>query len=82
MYHHAGSETVRGVVDNILIYPFAGADFTHYLPQFSALYFQVGWLQTFQNDRAYVGRYVTPGGIPVWSVGGSAYTTASISAAI
>jgi len=63
MYHHAGSETVRGVVDNILIYPFAGADFTHYLPQFSALYFQVGWLQTFQNDRAYVGRYVTPGGI-------------------
>lgn len=63
MYHHAGSETVRGVVDNILIYPFAGVDFTHYLPQFSALYFQVGWLQTFQNDRAYVGRYVTPGGI-------------------
>lgn len=65
VYHFAGSETVRGVVDNILAYPFAGADFTEFLPRFSKLYLQVGWLQSFQNDRRYVGHYVTPGGIQI-----------------
>lgn len=63
MYHHAGSKTVSGVVDNILIYPFLGVDFTKFAPRFSNLYFQVGWLQTFQNDRAYVDKFVTPGGV-------------------
>ena len=63
MYHHAGSAEVRGVVDNILLYPYAGADFTHNVSCFEALYLQAGWLQTFQNDRNYIGHYVTPGGI-------------------
>lgn len=65
MYHHAGSEEVRGVVDNILLYPFAGVDFTRYIDGLKALYLQAGWLQTFQNDRNYIGQYVTPGGIQI-----------------
>lgn len=63
MYHHAGSISQRGVVDNILLYPYAGADFTKYAPAFSHLYLQAGWLQSFQNDRRYIGHYVTPGGL-------------------
>lgn len=65
MYHHAGSVQERGVVDNILLYPYAGADFAKYAPAFAALYLQVGWLQSFQNDRRYIGHFVKPGGLQV-----------------
>lgn len=65
MYHHAGSVEESGVVDNILVYPYAGADFTKYARGFSALYLQAGWLQSFQNDRRYIGHYVAPGGIQI-----------------
>lgn len=65
MYHFSCSFEEPGVVDNILVYPFAGADFRTYLPAFSKLYLQVGWLQSFQRDRVYVGRFVTPGGMQV-----------------
>ncbi len=74
MYHHAGSEIERGVVDNILIYPYAGADIGQ-LVNFSELSLRVGWLQAFQNDRRYVGEYVRKGGIQIdtriekWGVG-------------
>ena len=65
MYHFACSFEENGVVDNILIYPFAGADFRTFLPAFSALYVQVGWLQSFQRDRLYVDRFVKPGGMQI-----------------
>lgn len=64
LFHHAHSKTERGVVDNILVYPFIGADFAP-KTRFSNLYIQVGWLQAFQNDRRYIDKYVTPGGIQV-----------------
>lgn len=63
MYHFAGSETVRGVVDNILLYPYVGIDFTHYLPSFQQMSLRAGWLQSLQNDRRYIGKFVSPGGV-------------------
>lgn len=65
MYHYSCSLEEPGVVDNILIYPFAGADFRTVLPAFSKLFLQVGWLQSFQRDRLYVGRFVNPGGMQI-----------------
>lgn len=64
LFHHAGSAVERGVVDNILLYPFVGVDFAP-KTKFTSLYLQVGWLQAFQNDRRYIDKYVTPGGIQV-----------------
>ena len=73
MYHHAGWDSSDepdptigdGVVDNVLLEPFVGADFTRLAPTMQELSMRVGWLNTFQNDRAYVGDYVTPGGLQV-----------------
>ncbi len=59
--HHAASETVDGVVDNIWLYPFVGIDLVQKTCM-EVLNLQVGWIQTMQNDRKYVGEYVTPGG--------------------
>lgn len=61
MYHYSVSPEHNGVVDNMLTYPFIGADFTGRWG-FRRLYVQAGWLQAFQNDRLYVGKYVRPGG--------------------
>ncbi len=74
MYHHAGSEIERGVVDNILLYPYAGVDIGG-LIDLSELSLRVGWMQSFQNDRRYIDRYVAPGGVQIdlcaekWGVG-------------
>lgn len=74
MYHHAGSETVRGVVDNILLYPYVGAEIGRSV-NLTTLLLRVGWVQSFQNDRRYVDRYVSPGGVQIdlraekWGVG-------------
>lgn len=61
VYHYAGSRKVRGVVDNILINPYARIDLGERmgLQKFSIT---LGWLQALQNDRRNVGRYVFPGG--------------------
>ena len=61
MYHHAGNFDTDGVVDNVLIYPFVGIDLRE-KTRMQQLSLQIGWLQAFQNDRKYVGEYVTPGG--------------------
>ena len=52
---------MRGVVDNILINPYARIDLGERmgLQKFSIT---LGWLQALQNDRRNVGRYVFPGG--------------------
>ena len=61
VYHYAGSRKVRGVVDNILINPYARIDLGERMgmQKFSIT---LGWLQALQNDRRNVGRYVFPGG--------------------
>ncbi len=64
MYHHAGSYTLGGVVDNILIYPYIGLDLSRRL-FFDKLYLQVGWLQAFQNNRKYEGYYRKPNGAQI-----------------
>ena len=62
MYHFANSRQVSGVVDNILIDPYARFDLGH-LTGFQTLSFTLGYLQAFQHDRKNVGHYVFPGGV-------------------
>ncbi len=61
MYHYACSGVASGVVDNILLHPSLTFDAAAFLPlqRFSLT---VGWLQAFQQDRKFVGKYVFPGG--------------------
>ena len=61
MYHFAGSQKAKGVVDNILLNPFVKFDCADRLgfQEFSA---RLGWLQAMQHDRVFVGHYVFPGG--------------------
>jgi hypothetical protein len=61
MYHFAGSEKARGVVDNILFNPFLKFDFADHLG-FQEFSVRLGWLQAMQHDRVFVGHYVFPGG--------------------
>ncbi|WP_304401614.1 hypothetical protein [uncultured Alistipes sp.] len=62
MYHHAGRNNEEdGVVDNVLLHPHVGLDLAR-VAGMEVLSVQGGWLQAFQNDRKYVGEYVTPGG--------------------
>ena len=74
MYHFAGSEKARGVVDNILLNPYMTFHFGS-VTGFQELLLRVGWLQGMQNDRKFVGHYVFPGGgeldlgVKKWNVG-------------
>lgn len=61
VYHYAGSRKVRGVVDNILINPYARIDLGERM-RMQRFSMTLGWLQALQNDRRNVGRYVFPGG--------------------
>ena len=61
MYHFAGSEKARGVVDNILLNPFAKFDFGSRIG-FQEFSMRLGWLQGMQHDRVFVGHYVFPCG--------------------
>lgn len=61
MYHFAGSEKARGVVDNILLNPYIRFDFGNRLG-FQEFSLRLGWLQGMQHDRVFVGHYVLPGG--------------------
>ena len=64
MHHHAGTSLEGEVVDNVWLYPRIGVDFAKRL-WFDKLRLSVGWIHSFQNDRAYVGRYVKPHGLQV-----------------
>ena len=74
MYHFAGSANAPGVVDNILLNPYADFDFSGLVP-LQMLHVSVGWLQALQNDRELVHEYVAPGGAEItagirnWNVG-------------
>ncbi len=61
MYHFAGSEKARGVVDNILLNPYVRFDFADRLG-FQEFSLRAGWLQGMQHDRVFVGHYVLPCG--------------------
>ena len=74
MYHFAGSQKARGVVDNILMNPYLKFDFGKQMDmqEFSLRF---GWLQAMQHDRVFVGHYVFPCGgefdlnMRKWNVG-------------
>lgn len=61
LYHYANSETVKGVVDNLWIYPYLGLDFTTWIP-LEKLDLRAGWINTFQNNRITGEGYKNPGG--------------------
>jgi hypothetical protein len=64
MYHFANSWQIKGLVDNILLNPYARFDFDH-LTDFQRLSLTIGYLQAFQNNRKHVGHYIFPGGLHV-----------------
>ena len=64
MYHFANTWHIKGLVDNILVNPYARFDFGH-LTDFQALSCNIGYLQALQNNRKHVGHYVFPGGFHV-----------------
>lgn len=74
MYHFAGTEEVNGVVDNFLLNPYIGADLAG-KTGLQAFRITAGWLQSLQNDRKKVGKYVMPGGAELlvslqnWNIG-------------
>ena len=61
LYHFANSTEVRGVVDNILLNPYARLDLGHlmWLDEFSV---RLGWLMGLQNDRRTGAGYDFPAG--------------------
>lgn len=61
VYHYAGSRQVRGVVDNILLNPYASIDLSRPLGV-QKLKLTAGWIQALQNDRKNIGSYLFPGG--------------------
>lgn len=74
MYHFACSRLHEGVVDNFLANPYLRLDFAPLLAM-QRLSVRVGWLQSMQQDRLNVGKYVFPYGgeltldIRKWNVG-------------
>ena len=74
MYHYAGCRNVWGVVDNILLNPYAGLDLSR-KSGLQRLEITLGWLQSMQNDRRNIGSYVFPHGgelllgIRNWNIG-------------
>jgi hypothetical protein len=64
MHHYAMVTGESGVVDNVWVMPFVGIDFDE-KAFFDELSLEVGWLQTFQNDRNNVGKYAKPGGVHI-----------------
>lgn len=62
MYHFANSRQVKGLVDNILINPYAVLDLSD-LTGMQTFSLTLGYLQAFQHNRMQVGHYVFPGGV-------------------
>lgn len=61
VYHFAGREGVKGVVDNIAVEPYVGFDMKRLLPLDCATV-TAGWLQTMQRDRISGEKGVRPAG--------------------
>ena len=74
MLHYANSSQVKGLVDNILINPYARFELGGGIG-LQTLSFRLGWLQAMQRDRKFVGVFVFPFGgefdqeVRNWNVG-------------
>ena len=74
MLHYANSVQAKGLVDNILLNPYACFELAEYTG-LQKLSFRLGWLQAIQRDRAYEGGFVHPFGgefdqeVRNWNVG-------------
>lgn len=74
MLHYANSDKAKGLVDNILLNPYALFEFGDRLGM-QALSFRLGWLQAMQRNRRHVGTFIFPYGgefdqeIRNWNVG-------------
>lgn len=74
MLHYANSSQVKGLVDNILLNPYARFDFARQ-SGLQELSLRIGWLQAMQRDRIYVGAFIFPFGgefdqhVRNWNVG-------------
>ena len=74
MLHYANSKQAKGLVDNILMNPYARFEFGEGIG-LQALSLRLGWLQAMQRDRVYVGDFVFPYGGEIdqhvrnWNVG-------------
>ncbi|MBO7316736.1 MAG: hypothetical protein J6U44_06220 [Paludibacteraceae bacterium] len=74
MYHFAGSEQQKGVVDNILVSPYLGFDVTSLVP-LDTLYIKAAYLLAYQFDRRNVQKPIYPQGMQIdvgiekWGVG-------------
>ena len=74
MLHYANSGIAKGLVDNLLVNPYARFDLG-YLTDMQSLSFRVGWLQAMQRDREYDGVFIFPYGVEFdqeirkWNVG-------------
>ena len=74
MLHYANSVKAKGLVDNILLNPYACFELAEYTG-LQKLSFRLGWLQAIQRDRAYEGGFVHPFGgefdqeVRNWNVG-------------
>ena len=74
MLHFANSDRSKGLVDNLLLNPYALFDFGDKI-DFQKFQLRLGWLQAMQRDRKYKGYFVFPYGIEFdqhlrnWNVG-------------
>lgn len=74
MLHYANSSKAKGLVDNILLNPYARFDLGD-IAGLQKLSFRLGWLQAMQRDRVNVGMFVFPFGgefdqeVRNWDVG-------------
>lgn len=64
LYHYAGSNTVRGVVDNGLGSIYLGLDFSE-IWYYDQLYIQAAYIQSYHNDRKWGDGPVLPGGYEI-----------------
>jgi hypothetical protein len=66
MYHLANSRGgSEGVVDHIIVNPWAGAAFERLAPWFERLTLTAGWINAFERERAGDNRWLTPGGVSI-----------------
>lgn len=64
LYHFSCSRKASGVVDNILLNPYAKFDLGPVLP-LEELSISLNWIQGAQNDRKFIGKYVFPAGFQI-----------------
>ena len=74
IFHFAASEEVKGVVDNILFYPYIGLNISKQTP-LDILKIQAGWVQGLHKDRSFESDFNMKKGIQIdlniekWGVG-------------